>query len=148
MYTIVLGLVAEVVSVKLREYDRDRKMDPVKRDEIYRNIGRIFTEVRPAMSDKRARKLKRLALQKMEEDSLKEGKIDEHFPHINQPVSELMKVFIAIYLLIYHTSFHQGGSWSLFLYFPGQNCTKIYFDSLAITMHRLWNPVSINPLSY
>ena len=96
MYTIVLGLVAEVVSVKLREYDRDRKMDPVKRDEIYRNIGRIFTEVRPAMSDKRARKLKRLALQKMEEDSLKEGKIDEHFPHINQPVSELMKVFLVV----------------------------------------------------
>ncbi len=75
---------------------RDRRMDRDKRDTIFRNIGRIFTEVKPEMSEKRKRKMLTEKLKEDEENSLKEREIDEHFPHINDPVPQLMQVSILV----------------------------------------------------
>ena len=92
MYSIVLGLVSDVVLIKLREYEKNRRMDHEKRDKIFRGIGAIFTEIRPAMSEKRKRKLMRLAQAQDDANSLKESAIDQHFTHLFDPIPVLMKV--------------------------------------------------------
>ncbi len=59
-YTIQLKLVCEVVTHKLEEYlDKveDGEMELEEFEKIRREIGRIFLERKPEMSDKRKRKL-------------------------------------------------------------------------------------------